>query len=84
MRVHRADLPTAERQAFEQAIRASGRDPGSFSAEMFETTIEDGGETLRRVHVQLKGSCAAAQYEASREPAWTGKFALHLASGVFG
>jgi hypothetical protein len=84
MHVHRCDISANERLDFEQAIRACGKDPGTFSAELFETVLEDSGATLRRVHVQLKGSCAAAQYEASGESAWTGKFARHLAAGAFG
>jgi hypothetical protein len=84
MRVLRADLSANEREVFEQAIRACGKDPRAFSAELFETTIEEGGATLRRVHVSMKGCCAAAQYEATADSPWTGKFALHLAAGVFG
>lgn len=84
MLVHRHDLSAAERLDFEQAIRACGKDPCAFMAELFETTLEETGATLRRVHVRVVGSCVAAQYEASGEPSWTGKFARHLALGVFG
>jgi hypothetical protein len=48
MLVHRADFTESERQAFEQAIRASGRDPGTFKAELFEATLLELGRTLRR------------------------------------
>jgi hypothetical protein len=81
MLVHRADITASERQAFEQAIRASGRDPGSFKAELFEATLIEPGRTLRRVHVATCGR--AAQYEAS-SGSWTRSFARHLAKGVFG
>jgi hypothetical protein len=82
MLVHRADISASERQAFEQAIRASGRDPRAFKAELFEATLGELGRTLRRVHVATRG--AAAQYEASSGTAWTRSFARHLAKGVFG
>ena len=63
MLVHRADISATERQDFEQAIRASGKDPLAFKAELFEATLAGVGRTLRRVHV---ATCnAAAQYEAS-------------------
>jgi hypothetical protein len=81
MLVHRADITASERHAFEQAIRASGRDPGSFKAELFEATLIELGRTLRRVHVATCGR--AAQYEAS-SGCWTQSFAQHLAKGVFG
>jgi hypothetical protein len=81
MLVHRADITASERQAFEQAIRASGKDPGAFKAELFEATLIELGRTLRRVHVATCG--AAAQYEAS-SASWTQSFAQHLAKGVFG
>jgi len=81
MLVHRADITASERQAFEQAIRASGRDPCAFKAELFEATVIELGRTLRRVHVVTCG--AAAQYEAS-SGSWTRSFAQHLAKGVFG
>jgi hypothetical protein len=84
MLVHRADISALERQDFEKAIRASGKDPHAFRAELFETSLSEAGPMLRRVHVQATGSGAAAQYDASDEVSWTGKFALHLALGVFG
>ena len=83
MLVHRAVLSAAERHHFEEAIRASGRDPRAFSVESFETTLADSGAVLRRVHV-IATCGAAAQYEASGGADWTGKFARHLASGIFG
>jgi hypothetical protein len=83
MLVHRADITAVERHYFEEAIRGSGRDPRSFSAELFETTLADSGAVLRRVHV-IATCGAAAQYEASGGSDWTGKFARHLASGIFG
>ena len=83
MLVHRADIPAVERHHFEEAIRASGRDPRTFSAELFETTLVDSGAVLRRVHV-VATSGAAAQYEASGGTDWTGKFARHRESGIFG
>lgn len=82
MLVHRADLSVKERLEFEQAIRASGRDPGAFRAELFEATIAGVGRTLRRVHVATRD--ASAQYEASAGASWTRSFARHLARGVFG
>lgn len=82
MLVHRADISPAERQDFEQAIRASGRDPQAFKAQLFEASLAGVGRTLRRVHV---ATCkAAAQYEASGGSSWTQNFAKHLARGVFG
>ena len=84
MLVHRAHIPPAERLDFEEAIRACGKDPRAFSAEMFEATLADTGTTLRRVHVRAIGTCAAAQYEAGGDLSWTGRFALHLAMGRFG
>jgi hypothetical protein len=84
MLVHRADLSTPEREHFEQAIRACGKDPLAFRAELFETQLSDAGPLLRRVHVHVVNSDAAAQYDASGDESWTGKFALHLALGVFG
>jgi hypothetical protein len=83
MLVHRADISAPDREHFEQAIRACGKDPLAFHAELFETTLS-AGPTLRRVHVQVAHSGAAAQYDASEGESWTGKFALHLALGVFG
>ncbi|HUR90369.1 MAG TPA: hypothetical protein VMZ74_14885 [Ramlibacter sp.] len=84
MLVHRADITDTERADFERAIRACGKDPRCFTAELFEATLVDSGATLRRVHVRQVGSCAAAQYEASGTVSWTSKFALHLAVGRFG
>lgn len=82
MLVHRTDISDTERHDFEQAIRASGRDPGAFKAELFEATLSDLGSTARRVHVVT--CTAAAQYEASAGIAWTQNFARHLARGIFG
>jgi hypothetical protein len=82
MLVHRADISPCERQDFEQVIRACGKDPCAFKAELFETTLAELGRTLRRVHVMTGG--AAAQYEASPGSSWTRNFARHLAHGVFG
>jgi hypothetical protein len=84
MLVHRTDISLDERLDFEQAIRACGRDPCAFIAEIFEATLAETGATLRRVHVRRVGTEAAAQYEASGGADWTGRFARHLASGVFG
>jgi hypothetical protein len=84
MLVHRTDISDAERADFEQAIRACGKDPCAFTAELFEATLAGEGTPLRRVHVRAVGSCAAAQYEASGAESWTGKFAMHLALGRFG
>ena len=82
MQVHRAELSAAEREDFELAIRASGRDPRGFRAELFEASIDELGCTSRRVHV---ATChAAAQYDATEEPCWTRRFAQHLAKGAFG
>lgn len=83
MLVHRADMTAAERLHFEEAIRAAGRDPRGFSAELFEARLAETGAVLRRVHV-IAASGAAAQYEASGNTDWTGSFARHLASGIFG
>lgn len=82
MLVHRADISDSERQDFEQAIRASGKDPLAFKAELFETHLGSRGRRMRRVHVVTRG--AAAQYEASTGSSWTESFARHLAKGVFG
>jgi hypothetical protein len=82
MLVHCADIPTAELAAFEQAIRASGKDPRAFKAQMFEATLQELGATQRRVHVATRS--AAAQYEASAGRSWIKSFARHLAKGVFG
>ena len=82
MLVHRTDITEAERCAFEAAIRACGKDPGAFKAELFEATLADAGRTLRRVHVACEGG--SAQYEASGGTPWTSNFARHLELGVFG
>jgi hypothetical protein len=82
MLVHRADISASERRDFERAIRASGKDPRAFKAELFEATLGELGRTLRRVHVATYS--AAAQYEASTGSSWTQNFARHLARGVFG
>ena len=82
MLVHRADISATERQDFEEAIRACGKDPQAFRAELFETTLAELGRTLRRVHVMT--TTGAAQYEASSGSVWTSNFARHLALGVFG
>lgn len=74
-------MPAAESVAFEAAIRASGRDPQAFRAQMFEARGA-AGEFLRRVHVVT--ARAAAQYEASLGQAWTESFSRHLARGFFG
>ncbi len=84
MLVRRADITAFEREHFEQAIRACGKDPCAFRAELFEPTLSEIGPKLRRVHVHVVHSGAAAQYDASDDESWTGKFALHLALGVFG
>jgi hypothetical protein len=96
MVVQRADIPAPERHDFEQAIRASGKDPLSFRVELFETQLCNGGQKLRRVHVHRVDSSACAQYDATSDASsdvsgdanggesWTGRFALHLALGVFG
>jgi hypothetical protein len=84
MLVHRADINETERADFERAIRACGKDPLAFTAELFEATLAEGGAPLRRVHVRQVGTCAAAQYEASGAESWTSKFAMHLAVGRFG
>lgn len=82
MLVHCADIPKAELAAFEQAIRASGKDPRAFKAQMFEATLQELGATLRRVHVYTQG--ASVQYDASTGSPWTVSFAAHLARGLFG
>lgn len=84
MIIQRAQITAVEQRDFEQAIRACGKDPRAFRAELFETTLSETGPTLRRVHVNVVHSGAAAQYDASGDESWTGKFALHLALGVFG
>lgn len=81
MQVRTASMPTAEAQAFERAIRASGRDPATFRAQVFEAVAAACGP-MRRVHVV---TCrAAAQYEASPGSGWTETFARHLACGFYG
>jgi hypothetical protein len=82
MLVHCADIPTAELADFERAIRANGKDPGAFKAQMFEATLQELGATLRRVHVYTRS--AAVQYDASAGSPWTASFAAHLARGLFG
>jgi hypothetical protein len=82
MLVHRVEIPTAELAGFEQAIRASGRDPSSFKAQGYEATLLGQGACLRRVHVV--GGNHAAQYEASGGSGWLQNFARHLARGFFG
>ena len=82
MLVHRAQISAVELQGFEQTIRACGKDPAAFKAELFEVTLCEDGATLRRVHIIT--SRAAAQYEASDACEWMRKFARHLALGVFG
>lgn len=82
MLVHRANISAVERLDFEEAIRACGKDPGAFKAELFESTPSEAGPVMRRVHVVTTGG--AAQYEAGVQPSWTEKFARHLALGVFG
>jgi hypothetical protein len=84
MLVHRADITAPDREHFEQAIRACGKDPHAFRAELFETRLSASGPMLRRVHVHSVNSSAAAQYDATGDESWTGRFALHLALGVFG
>jgi hypothetical protein len=82
MLVHRAEISASERMDFEKAIRANGKDPQAFRAELFEATLGELGRKLRRVHVATRN--AAAQYEASAGSSWTRSFARHLAQGVFG
>jgi hypothetical protein len=74
-------MSPAESLAFEAAIRAVGRDPRAFRAQVFEAQ-GGAGEFLRRVHVVT--AKAAAQYEASAGLAWTDNFSRHLARGFFG
>jgi hypothetical protein len=82
MLVQRASMPMPELEAFEAAIRASGRDPGAFKAQVFEAAANDPAIPLRRVHIVT--SRAAAQYDASPGAGWTESFARHLARGFFG
>lgn len=82
MLVQRTEMPLAELEDFQQAIRASGRDPLVFQAQLFEATLAELGTRLRRVHVVTR--TAAAQYDASTGSGWTQNFARHLARGFFG
>lgn len=82
MLVRLTPIPLPEAQAFDDAVLASGRDPGAFRLQMFEADGDDGCVSLRRVHVVSPR--AAAQYDASAEPPWTETFARHLARGFFG
>lgn len=82
MLVQCTTIPIADLQAFEAAILASGRDPGSFKAQMFEAVLHEAGAAMRRVHIMTRG--AAAQYDASGGTSWTENFARHLARGFFG
>ena len=81
MLVQRTPIPDSEFQDFEQAIRANGKDPAQFKAQMFATRV-DAGTTFRRVHIVAPR--AAAQYDASSGGTWTENFARHLARGFFG
>lgn len=81
MQVRTASMPIVEAEAFERAIRASGRDPASFRTQVFEAIAGSCG-LMRRVHVV---TCrAAAQYEASTGSSWTDSFARDLACGFYG
>ncbi|HYF18739.1 MAG TPA: hypothetical protein VEA40_12800 [Ramlibacter sp.] len=82
MLVHRTPIPQGEFEAFQSAIRASGRDPAVFKAQMFEARCSANDSPMRRVHVVTQQ--AAAQYDASTGSAWTQSFARHLARGFFG
>jgi hypothetical protein len=81
MLVRQTSIPPAEAKAFERAIRASGRDPAAFRAQMFEAA-GNVDAVMRRVHVVTRH--AAAQYDASEGVGWTQTFARHLALGFFG
>jgi len=81
MLVQRSPMPSAEVQAFQAAIVATGRNPEAFRVQVFEAWGDE-GERMRRVHVVTQG--AAVQYEASAGAAWTESFARHLARGFFG
>jgi hypothetical protein len=81
MLVQRTPMSPRELEAFEAAIRASGRDPDSFKVQVFEAAANDEAVRLRRVHIVTRH--AAAQYDASAER-WTENFARHLARGFFG
>lgn len=82
MLVHRTPIPQSEFEAFEAAIRASGRDPAGFKAQMFESRAGADEPPMRRVHIVAPQ--AAAQYDASAGSAWTESFARHLSRGFFG
>lgn len=82
MLVQTISIPPGERQAFEQAILASGREPGAFKAQMFTASPHGLVGVMRRVHVVT--ARAAAQYDASVGDEWTHNFARHLARGFFG
>ena len=82
MLVQLTEIPAAELRDFEQAIRANGKDPGAFTAQMFQATLAELASPLRRVHVIARK--AAAQYDASSGSCWTQAFARHLARGFFG
>ena len=82
MLVQRTPMSPRELEAFESAIRDSGRDPGSFKAQVFEAAANEEATPLRRVHVVTRR--AAAQYDASGGEGWTENFARHLARGFFG
>ncbi|HZY19338.1 MAG TPA: hypothetical protein VFE82_12725 [Ramlibacter sp.] len=82
MLVRHTPIPAVEAKAFEAAIRASGRDPAGFRAQMYEAVATVEGELMRRVHIV--SACAAAQYDASTGREWTEHFARHLARGFFG
>lgn len=81
MLVQRTPIPATEFHDFVEAIRANGKDPELFKAQMFATLLE-AGTTLRRVHVVAPR--AAAQYDASGSSSWTQSFARHLARGFYG
>lgn len=82
MLVQCTPMSQRELEAFEAAIRASGRDPGGFKVQVFEAAANDETVRLRRVHVVTRR--AAAQYDASGGERWTESFARHLARGFFG
>jgi hypothetical protein len=82
MLVQRIPMSPRELEAFEAAIRGSGRDPGHFKAQVFEAGGNDDNVRLRRVHIVTRH--AAAQYDACGETRWTESFARHLARGFFG
>lgn len=82
MLVQLTEIPAAELRDFEQAIRANGKDPGAFTAQMFQATLADLASPLRCVHVMARK--AAAQFDASPGTCWTQSFAAHLKRGFFG